>query len=173
MTYLLDDILIIGEADSGKMGNNPLSVNLGDFINEIIEEIHSYSKELYEISLIDTEELKSTAIYIDIKLGRNIFINLLSNAVKYSVNTEKIIIELSSEKDYIVISIIDFGIGVPKSDFKNIFSPFSRGKNAQLIPGTGLGLSIVQEAINLIGGKIIVNSTEGDGTSFIVKIPKI
>ena len=66
----------------------------------------------------------------------------------------------------------DFGIGISKSELKTIFTPFSRGKNVDLIQGTGLGLSIVKEALDAMGGKIIVKSTIGKGSSFSVKIPK-
>jgi len=105
-------------------------------------------------------------------LGRNIFINLISNAIKYSPRNKKVHIELASKKNHIIISIIDYGIGIPKSEFKNIFQPFTRGQNVDLIQGTGLGLSIAKEAIDVIGGKIIVDSTIAGGTSFVVKIPK-
>ena len=105
-------------------------------------------------------------------MGRNIFINIISNAVKFSPDADKVTIEFSSEKNYTVISVTDFGIGIPKSELKSIFNPFTRGENVDLIQGTGLGLSIVKGAIDVLGGKIIVNSTIGSGTSFIVKIPK-
>jgi PAS domain S-box-containing protein len=173
MAQLLDDILIISQADAGKMRNNPLPINLGDFISEIIEEVSISFKKSHEIVLIDSEKLATGTLFIDEKLGRNIFINLLSNAVKFSPDAKKVVIQLSSEEKYTIISITDFGIGIPKSELKNIFTPFTRGKNVDLIQGTGLGLSIVKEAIAVIGGKIILNSTEGDGTSFVVKIPKI
>jgi signal transduction histidine kinase len=122
--------------------------------------------------LVDKEGLTTSNIFIDEKLGRNIFINLISNAIKFSPHAKKVRVELSSKKNYIVISIIDYGIGINKSELKNIFQPFARGHNVDLIPGTGLGLSIAKEAIDVIGGKIIVNSTIGNGTSFIVQIPK-
>jgi signal transduction histidine kinase len=77
---------------------------------------------------------------------------------------------LSSEKEYTVVTITDYGIGISKSELKNIFKPFSRGKNVDLIQGTGLGLTIAKDAIDIMGGQIIVNSTIGNGTSFIVKI---
>jgi signal transduction histidine kinase len=105
-------------------------------------------------------------------LGRNIFVNLIGNAVKYSPDAKKVIVELSSEKNYLIISIIDFGIGISKSELKNIFTPFSRGENVDLIQGTGLGLSIAKEAIDALGGEIIVRSNIGEGSSFIVKILK-
>ncbi len=172
MTNLLDDILIIGQADAGKTGSMLLSINLGSFIEEIINEVYHSFEESNEIELIDREGLKGTDIFIDEKSGRNIFINLLSNAVKFSQGDSKVTVELSSEKDYIIISITDFGIGISKSEIQNIFNPFVRGKNVDLIQGTGLGLSIVKEGIDVIKGEITVNSTVGKGSSFIVKIPK-
>jgi signal transduction histidine kinase len=172
MTQLLDDILIIGQSDAGKMRNNPLAINLGDFINEIIDELDSSFKKSHEIVLIDKEKLTTSTIFIDEKLGRNIFVNLLSNAIKFSPDTKKVMVELSSEKKYTVISITDFGIGIPKSELKNIFLPFNRGKNVDVIQGTGLGLSIVKAAVEVLEGEIIVNSSVNKGTSFIVKIPK-
>tara|TARA_B100000809_G_scaffold234310_1_gene251666 strand:- start:1692 stop:2552 length:861 start_codon:yes stop_codon:yes gene_type:complete len=173
MTNLLDDILIVGRADAGEMKNKPLKVNLGNFIDEIIEEVFSSHKKSHKILLIDAKELKSSDIFIDEKLGRNIFINLLNNAVKFSPDSDKVTVELSSEKTHTIISITDYGLGIPELDLKSIFMPFIRGENADLIQGTGLGLSIVKEAVDAMDGKIIVNSVVGKGTSFIVKIPTI
>jgi PAS domain S-box-containing protein len=172
MTKLLDDVLIVGQAEAGEMRNQPLTLNLGNFIGEIIEEVYHSSKKAQKIVLVDTESLKSTDIFIDEKLGRNIFINLISNAVKYSPNAHQVFVELSSEKDHTIISVTDFGIGIPKSELEKIFMPFTRGENVDSIQGTGLGLSIVKEAINVMGAIIIRNSTLGSGTTFIVKIPK-
>jgi PAS domain S-box-containing protein len=172
MTKLLDDILIVGQADAGKFKNSPRDINFGNFIHEIIEEVYNSHNKSHEILLIDTERLTTSNIFIDEKLGRNIFINLISNAIKFSPHAKKVHVELSSKKNHIVISIIDFGIGIYKSELKNIFQPFARGHNVDLIQGSGLGLSIAKEAIDLMGGEILVNSTIGNGTSFIVQIPK-
>jgi len=173
MTELLDDILIVGQATAGEIRNKPSNLNIGNFIEEIIEEIYNSCKKSHEILLIDNESLKKTTFFIDEKLGRNIFINLIGNAVKFSPNAKKIIIELSSEKDNIIFSVTDFGIGIPSSEFQNIFTPFTRGENVDLIQGTGLGLTIVKEAIDILGGDITVKSNIEKGTSFIVRIPKI
>jgi PAS domain S-box-containing protein len=172
MTELLDDVLLVGQAEAGEMKNHPLALNLEKFISEIIEEVYESSKKLHEIKLIDSEQLKKNDIYIDEKLGRNIFINLLSNAIKFSPDADKVIVELSSEKDYTIISVTDFGLGIPESEIEKIFMPFARGENVDSIQGTGLGLSIVKEALVVMGGKIIVNSTLGKGTTFMAKIPK-
>lgn len=172
MVSLLDDVLLVGQAEAGKMKNRPLNLNLGNFIDIIIEEVYHSSKKSHAILLIDTEELKNTDLFIDEKLGRNIFINLLSNAIKFSPNANKVNVKLSLEKDHTIISVIDFGIGIIESELSNIFSPFTRGENVDFIQGTGLGLAIVKEAVEIMGGEIIVRSTLTDGTTFMVKIPK-
>jgi PAS domain S-box-containing protein len=177
MTKLLDDVLIVGQADVGKMMNRPSYINLGNFIYEIIEELNNSRNNsrnnFHEIVLVASEELINSNLFIDEKLGRNIFINLLDNALKFSPEATKVVVEILAERKYIVFKIQDFGIGIPKTELNNIFSPFTRGENVDLIQGTGLGLSIVKEAVNLIGGEIKVNSTINKGTTFIVKIPNI
>ena len=172
MTKLLDDVLVIGQSGAGKIRNNPLNMHLGNFINEIIEEVYTSHEKSNKIVVVDTKNIKNETIFIDEKLGRNIFINLISNAVKYSKNKENVTIEFSSEKDFTIVTVTDFGIGISKSELKTIFTPFSRGENVDLIQGTGLGLSIAKEAIDAIGGEIVVNSTLGYGATFKVKIPK-
>ena len=172
MKKLLDDVLLVSQAEGMKKVCNLKHINLGDFMHEIIEEVYNSFKRSHDIVLIDTAELKNTAIFIDQKLGRNIFINIISNAVKFSPNAKKVIIELLSEKNYIVISVTDFGIGISKAALANIFTPFTLEEHVDLIRGTGLGLSIVKEAIDLLGGEIIIKSALGKGTSFILKIPK-
>lgn len=173
MTKLLNNIFIAGSMEVGQMSFNPLHMNLGNFIDEILEEVYSFEENLHKIILIDTGELKNSTIFIDEILGRNIFVNIISNALKFSPDADKITIEFSSEKDHTVISVTDFGIGIPKSELKKIFNPFTRGKNVELFKGTGLGLSIAKDAIDIIGGKIIIHRNNENGTTFLVKIPKI
>ena len=172
MTKLFDDILIIGQTEASKNKYNPLEINLGDFMCEIVDEVSNSIKNSHKLILIDPEELKNATIFIDEKLGRNIFINIISNAVKFSPDADTVTVEFSTEKNYTVISVIDFGIGIPKAELSDICKPFARGKNVDLIQGSGLGLSIVKDAIDVIEGKIIVQRNIGNGTSFIVKIPK-
>jgi signal transduction histidine kinase len=172
MTRLLDDILVVGQADVGKLISEPLNINLGNFIYEIIEEVNTSRKKSHEIILTDKEGLINSSIFIDEKLGRNIFINLIDNALKFSPDAKKVNVELSSEEMYTIVTITDYGIGIPEFELKNIYTPFTRGKNVDLIQGTGLGLSIVKEAVSLTGGEIEVSSEVGKGTTFIVKIPQ-
>ncbi len=65
----------------------------------------------------------------------------------------------------------DNGIGIPKAELKNLFQPFFWAKNVGAIPGTGLGLAIVKNSVELHQGKLVVNSLEGEGTTFRVILP--
>jgi PAS domain S-box-containing protein len=173
MTRLLDDVLIVGQAGAGKLKNHPSKVHLGDFMKEIIEEVSISQEQSHQIELIDPNNLKENLIFIDKKLGRNVFTNLISNAVKYSGNSKKITVEFSSEKNNLIISVTDFGVGISKKELKTIFHPFSRGQNVDLIQGTGLGLSIAKEAIEIMNGEILIKSALGKGTTFTAKLPKL
>ena len=171
MTKLLDDVLIVGQADARKFRNNPVKTDLGTFLSTIIDEVSSATGKSHEIKLEDPGSLMDSTIYIDEKLGRNVFVNLIGNAIKFSPGVDYIVIGLFREEDKIGISITDYGIGILKSEQKNIFTPFTRGKNVDLIQGTGLGLSIVKEAVDVIQGTIDVISKKGKGSTFTVKLP--
>ena len=173
MTELLDDILLVGQGEAGQIINTPILLNLGEFLSDIVEEVYHSYKKSHKIVLIDRGDLNNTTIFIDEKLARNILINLLSNAIKFSPEAKKITIEIFSKKNQLVVSITDYGIGIQKSEIKNIFNPFTRGDNVALIKGSGLGLSIVRDAINMLGGEILVKSIINKGTTFTVNIPNI
>jgi K+-sensing histidine kinase KdpD len=89
MMVILKNILLVGKGNTGEIRNNPLHINFGNFIYEIIEEIYSSCQKSHEIERINHGKLKNLSLLIDEKLGRNIFINLLSNAVKFSLKAKK------------------------------------------------------------------------------------
>ena len=99
--------------------------------------------------------------------------NLLFNAVKYTPQGKSIGLEAKSSGDWVEIKISDTGIGIPASEVGNVFDEFFRATNAKKSEkdGTGLGLSIVTQIIERHGGKISVQSKEGEGTTFTVTLP--
>ena len=99
-------------------------------------------------------------------------INLLSNAVKYSADADKIETELKTVDEFAYLSIKDYGIGIPEAEQAGIFEKYYRLKSRHSEKeGTGLGLAIVKHTAESHGGNIIVSSSAGSGSTFILKIP--
>jgi len=100
--------------------------------------------------------------------------NLLFNAIKYTPEKKTVHIEAKRQGEYIKIDISDTGIGIPADELGNVFDEFFRASNARKSEkdGTGLGLSIVKQIVERHGGKISVQSQQGQGTTFTVTLPK-
>jgi signal transduction histidine kinase len=102
--------------------------------------------------------------------------NLLNNALKYTPEGGKVNITLTNhvqceDEGIIEISVKDTGIGIPKEDTKKIFEPFYRGNNAPKEIGSGLGLAFVKQAVDLHGGRILVQSEIEKGSAFSIMLP--
>lgn len=97
--------------------------------------------------------------------------NLLDNAIKYSDNTPFIIITAKKEKDGVLISIADNGMGIPKKEQRKVFNDFYRSQQQSSVKGHGIGLSSVQQIVKVHGGKIKLESEEGKGSVFTIIFP--
>jgi len=169
MTHLLDDILTINRAETGKLEFNPNLLDLEKFCRNLVEEMQSSAGEQYTITFGSTGTCKNA--YMDEKLLRSILANLLNNAIKYSHKGGQIHFALVGEQGKAIFRIRDEGIGIAQSDQKQMFEPFHRGKNVGRIAGTGLGLTVVKKCVDLHGGRITVSSEVGVGTTSTVTLP--
>ena len=169
MTQLLDDVLLIGKAEAGKLEFNPAPLLLEKFCSDLVEEIQMSASSKH--SIIFTSQAQQTTANVDEKLLRYILSNLLSNAIKYSPKGGDIDFRLSIEAGKATFYIRDRGIGIPAQDTEQLFHSFHRGSNVENISGTGLGMSIVKQCIDLHGGEISVTSEVGIGTTFVVSLP--
>lgn len=168
MVYLLDDVLLVGKADAGKIQANFTSIETS-FFKELAQEVLKSTGKKHKLHFI--EKFEMTTIVTDEKLIRNIIINLLTNAIKFSSQETKIHVSIQCDKNTFILSVQDFGIGIPQADIENLFQSFSRARNVGTIEGTGLGLSIVKKAVDLLKGTIVVNSELDKGTTFLVTLP--
>jgi len=107
----------------------------------------------------------------DAKLLFQVFSNLLSNAVKYSPAGGAIEVEAGVTGDAVSVAVVDHGIGIPAADLTRLFERYHRGSNVSGIVGTGVGLYLVKIAIDLHGGRIEVQTKEGEGSRFTVTLP--
>jgi signal transduction histidine kinase len=99
--------------------------------------------------------------------------NLLQNAVKYSLKGGNIVVRLEKQEELAILSVTDPGIGIPAGAQVQLFSRFFRADNAEKIrvAGMGIGLYVVKEIVTLHGGTVAVQSEEGKGSTFTVKLP--
>ena len=169
ITTTLEDILVLGKAESQKLKFETVEINIVDVIKSIVFEYQISAETPREV---DWNILQNKILVIaDPKWIKKIVLNLIHNAVKYSKPNSKIKINILSENNYAVFSVSNEGIGITEKDQKNIFEPFHRGENVNQISGTGLGLTVTKKAVDLHKGKIKVVSKMNETTTFIVSIP--
>jgi two-component system, OmpR family, sensor kinase len=108
----------------------------------------------------------------DAKLLFQVFSNLLSNAIKYSPDGGVIAVDAALAADEVVVAIADHGIGIPTADLDRLFERYHRGSNVSGIVGTGVGLYLVKMVVDMHGGAVTVESKEGDGARFTIRLPR-
>ena len=169
MAALMEEVLLIGSFDAGKMDFKPAPLDLARFAGRLVDEVLSATDRRCPIllTLCEMPELAQA----DERLLRHIFTNLLTNAVKYSDCSETVDFEVSTDGADAVCIIRDRGIGIPEADREWLFSAFHRGQNVGERPGTGLGLVIVKRCADAHGGRIDVDSAIGAGTTVTVRLP--
>lgn len=174
MTQLLNDVLLIGKAEAGKLEFNPAPLDLIQFCHDLLEEIQLSTTRLQNRSpthaIAFCSQGQCTDAVMDEKLLRHILSNLLSNAVKYSPKGETVHFDLIYRPEEVMFQVRDEGIGIPPADQPQLFDSFYRASNVGTISGTGLGLAIVKKSIDLHGGTIAVESEVGLGSTFTVTL---
>lgn len=171
MKELMDNVLVLGKINSGKIDYKPKMNDVVELVKEIIQSnrIKQYGKTvMLNITGLVTE------VFCDKRLLEHILYNLIINALKYSPNAEKSpFIDLSFKKQSLQFSVTDYGIGIPMNDQAHIFESFYRASNTQNMAGTGLGLPIVKQFVELHSGVIWFESSPGNKTVFSFEIPLI
>ena len=104
-------------------------------------------------------------------LLQQVWINLLNNAIKFTPEGGEINVSMSAEDNFICVSVRDNGIGMSAEVASHIFEKYYQGDSSHATRGNGLGLSIVRRIVTLSGGDVRVESKEGEGSAFIVKLP--
>lgn len=122
---------------------------------------------------IGMDEDKDVFVDINEDMFQQVWINLINNAIKYTQNGGRIDIIIDEFKDKVIVEVKDNGIGIKEENLEKIFDKFYQEDASHNSEGNGLGLAIVSKIIELHKGSIEVKSKVGEGTSFIVTLPKI
>ena len=174
LSHLVASLLDYHQLENGLMKVQPTSFSPAQLVAESVEGMKLRAEEKgleisFECKMKGMEYFRADAFRI-----RQILDNLVSNAIKYtdrgSVTIQTQVSEILG-KPTLTLSVKDTGKGMTDEEKQKVFQAFTRLKSAQGIEGTGLGLSITQELVSLLGGEIILHSTLGKGSTFIVTIP--
>jgi two-component system phosphate regulon sensor histidine kinase PhoR len=169
---LTDDLLKLAQIEAGQMQREMQSVPVSEIIDPCIEvaRIKAQQKELF----LEAEYAKDLPLLLgDVRSFHEILQNLLDNAIRYTPPGGHIRVTADLDGSEIVLSVADTGIGIPKTDQDRIFERFYRADAARSREsgGTGLGLSIVKHLVESHGGRILVESEVGQGSTFYVYFP--
>jgi signal transduction histidine kinase/DNA-binding response OmpR family regulator len=168
---IINDILDFSKIEAGKMELESVNFNLRELLEEVVE-LYADRAFNQNIELIlSIPPHFNNAYHGDPNRLRQIINNLISNALKFTEQGQVVLRVVSIEKgdkDRLVFSIEDTGIGIPETKQKHIFTSFSQADSSttRKYGGTGLGLSIVGQLISMMGGKLTVKSTPGIGSCF-------
>ena len=175
---LINDILDMSRIESGKINLEETEANLSDMLHDIKTiisgQIHAKQLELY----MDVIDVTDENVYCDKTRLNQVLLNLISNAIKFTMPGGTVSVRisqkqnLSEEKGLYEIRVKDTGIGMSKEFAERIFEPFERERSSTVsrIQGTGLGMSITKNIVDMMGGTIEVNTEEGKGTEFILRV---
>lgn len=169
MEHMMKAFLSVYSLQTGKLELNKEQFSMDDLIEDIIETLQ-YSTESHKI--IRKGKI-SNKVFADRERIGQVLINLITNAIKYSPNANEIIVTSKKTKEDIIISVQDFGRGIPKEQLALVFERFFRfkGKEEKKIEGLGLGLYIAFEIVQEHNGKMWVDSTLNQGSTFYFTLP--
>jgi signal transduction histidine kinase len=171
MNNLVLDMLALSEQENKNSNKEKKVVNVKNTVEEVINNLLVFAQQ-NEIEIIT--DICDANIYINYEEIYQLVKNLLENAIKYNKNKGKVWINFEVDNIYLIISVKDNGIGIPKKDLSRVFERFYRVDKARsnAIGGTGLGLSIVKHIVMNYNGHIELNSSEDDGTEIKIHLPK-
>ena len=166
MVRTLDDLLLAGKIEEGKLPFTPVPFALLDFLERRCKEVQPELPSRIEIAFHDA----GLNVAADERLLGHILQNFLENALKYSPAGTKVELGVEVGADSLTLSVLDRGIGVPEAERKFLFEAFSRASNVGDKPGSGLGLFIAQKCAQAHGGRLRY-TPQPDGSIFSVTIP--
>jgi signal transduction histidine kinase len=170
---LLNEILDFSKLESGSLELKPERFNLSKVVKATVAELHSLALEK-KLSVVVHDDLKDPMVINDLVRVRQIIVNLLSNAIKFT-ESGGIQIELSElPEDRVAIAVSDSGIGIPTAELDRIFEAFRQvdQTTTKKYQGTGLGLAVVHSLVQMMRGKITVESELDRGSVFLIELPR-
>jgi two-component system OmpR family sensor kinase len=170
MTQLIDNLIGSARLIDARMEiyYHPTRVDLLALVRDTCQLQRELTPDAQIVEPLSEQRL---VVYGDASLLSQLFGNLLSNAVKYSPDGGPILVTVAQQGAQIAVVIEDHGIGIPEADRERVFERYYRGSNTSGIVGSGVGLHLVMTIVDLHGGSIALDSREGEGSRFTIRLP--
>jgi two-component system, OmpR family, sensor kinase len=173
LTRLVGDLLLLAQAESGKLPLDRRLVELDTLLLEVLQQMKVLAGDRLKLKLGEIDQI---LVCGDKDRLKQVLVNLIGNAISYTPAGGEVIVGVGKAGDLARITITDTGSGIPPEDLPHIFERFYRAEKSRTrsrdgSKGFGLGLSIAYWIVNNHGGKIDVNSKVGEGTTFCVWLP--
>lgn len=172
MIKLINDLLDVSRINQGKVIDKPEKFTITTQMQHVIGQFTLEAAARF-ITIDYHSPKKEIEVFLDPNLFRQIMENVISNAIKYNKEKGKLTIEATERGNYVEITVVDTGVGIPKKEQTHIFEKFYRASNViqNDIDGTGLGLFVVKSYISRWKGIIRIKSVENKGTTVYIKLP--
>jgi signal transduction histidine kinase/DNA-binding response OmpR family regulator len=177
---LINDVLDLSKIEAGKLQLNAQPTDLNEVIGETMELFSPLAAEKGIFLTREVDEVSLEPVVVDGQRVRQVLMNLISNAVKYTEQGGVVVrLSMSRSRDPglrdVRILVSDSGVGIARDQLTHIFDPFhqSESPDGKVRQGTGLGLSITRRLVDLMRGRIHVDSELGNGSTFLIEIPEL
>lgn len=172
LTRLINNILDFSKIEKGVKDYFLREVHLNKIVSGVIDLMY-YTLKMNGFKITSNISDFKDCIIADSDAITEAIENLISNAIRFSSDKKEIIISTFPKDQFACVSVKDFGIGIDNADLEKIFDPYFRSENAKQkkIDGTGLGLPIVKHIVEKHSGKILLESTPGQGSVFTLCFP--
>lgn len=167
---ILNTLMDITEAEAGMMKLQRERIDLCQLLREVIE-LYEFVAEERKVGVYG-DFLEPCEVSVDPNRMRQVFANLLDNAIKYTPEGGRVTITTKNEPGQVVVLFRDTGTGIPPEEQDKIWARLYRGDKSRSQRGLGLGLSLVKAVVEAHDGKATVTSTPGEGSEFVVILPK-
>ncbi len=169
LTHLMDNILLIGRAGSGRIRFKPENLSFREFLDNFLADFTLiWSPRILDVRF---EPAQDIVFDFDPQLMRHMLSNLIGNAFKYSPEHTAVALECAVQEDRFCLRIVDQGIGIPEEEQSDLFKSFFRASNSEHVDGTGMGLVIVKQFVDLHHGSIRIDSRLQSGCVVDVCLP--
>lgn len=168
---LINDILDLSSIEAGQLTLNCVRLDLADLFGDVVSLTNSWAQK--QGLQIEVEGEDDISLMADDRRLKQVLLNLISNAINYSPQGGKLLLSARRVGGEVVIEVRDNGMGIPAADLGRVFTPFERineGRTRRR-SGAGLGLSLVKRIIELHGGRVALDSREGQGTTVSLTLP--